>query len=106
MCRLPLCGCSLVERLKSVAELDDGAIRLTSVTAIRTFQSGEESSLTRFTVKVVNVGRTQLKTKVVERLLGFDVEVNVDESNCHFLSERPKCGTGYWQRHSETGLSV
>lgn len=39
-------------------------------------------------MKVVNVGRTQLKTKVVERLLGFDVEVNVDESNCHFLSLR------------------
>jgi len=94
-----LCGRSLVERLKSVAELEDDAIRLTRVTAIRTFQSGEESSITLFTVKVVNVGRTQLKTKVVERLLGFDIEVNVDESNCHFLSERPRSPTAarFWR---------
>lgn len=88
MCRLPLRGCSLIERLERVAELADDAVRLTRVAAIRTFQSGEESSLTWLTMKVVNVGRTQLKTKVVERLSRFDVEVNVDESNCHFLSER------------------
>lgn len=88
MGRLPLCGCPVVERLQSVAELVNDAVRLTRVTSIRAFQPGEESSLTRFTVKVVDVGRAQLKTKVVERILGFDVEVYVDELNCHLLSEQ------------------